>query len=166
MPHPEIIAVYPGTFDPVTYGHLDVAQRCVGLFDRFIMAVASNPAKQTLFDVEERLAMLRAVTAELAGVEVDSFEGLTVAYARGRGATVIIRGLRAVSDFEEELKMASANRKLAPEVNTVLMLPSEQYFYLNSGLVKEIARWGGDVNFFVPPLVEERLRAKFAAGAR
>jgi pantetheine-phosphate adenylyltransferase len=161
----ETVAIYPGTFDPVTYGHLDIAERCVRIFDGLIMAVAANPTKEPLFDVGERLEMLRSVTAELTGVEVDSFEGLTVEYARRRGAQVIVRGLRAVSDFEEEFKMASANRKLADEINTVLMLPSEKYFYLNSSLVKEIARLGGPVGCFVPPGVEARLREKLAERA-
>lgn len=157
---PERVALYPGTFDPVTYGHLDIAERCAHHFDRLIMAVASNPSKQPLFSVEERLALLRAVAGSIPRVEVDAFEGLTVAYARARGAAVIVRGLRAVSDFEEEFKMASANRRLAPEIDTVLMVPSEKYYYLNSGLVKEIARLGGRVSFFVPPPVEEALIAK------
>lgn len=161
----ETIAIYPGTFDPVTYGHLDIAERCVRIFDGLIMAVAANPTKEPLFGVTERVEMLRAVTVELSGVEVDSFEGLTVEYARRRGAQVIVRGLRAVSDFEEEFKMAAANRKLADEINTVLMLPSEKYFYLNSSLVKEIARLGGPVGCFVPEVVETRLREKLAERA-
>lgn len=157
------VAVYPGTFDPVTYGHLDIAERCVRIFDLLVMAVAANPTKEPLFDVDERLEMLRAVVGDLAGVEIDSFGGLTVEYARRKGARVIVRGLRAVSDFEEEFKMAAANRKLADEIDTVLMLPSEKYFYLNSSLVKEIARLGGPVGCFVPPLVEGRLREKLTA---
>ena len=161
----ETVALYPGMFDPVTYGHLDIAERCIRIFDRLIMAVAANPTKEPLFDVGERLEMLRAVTAGLARVEVDGFEGLTVEYARRRGAQVIVRGLRAVSDFEEEFKMASANRKLADEIDTVLMLPSEKYFYLDSSLVREIARLGGPVDCFVPPDVETRLREKLAARA-
>ncbi len=146
----------------MTYGHLDIIERCAHIFARLIVAVASNPSKEPLFDVSERLEMLRAVTADSAGMEVTSFEGLTVAYARRRGARVIVRGLRAVSDFEEEFKMAAANRKLAEEINTVLLLPSEKYFYLNSSLVKEIARLGGPVDYFVPSAVEERLREKLA----
>jgi pantetheine-phosphate adenylyltransferase len=165
MANKSVVALYPGTFDPVTYGHLDIAERCVRIFDRLIMAIAVNSDKQPLFEVEERLEMLREVTGELPGVEVDSFEGLTVEYCRRKGAQVIVRGLRAVSDFEEELKMASANRKLADEVNTVLMLPSEKYFYLNSSLVKEIARLGGPVDCFVPAVVNVRLREKLAARA-
>lgn len=159
----EVVALYPGTFDPVTYGHLDIAERCVAIFDRLVMAIAVNPAKEPLFDVAERLEMLREVAAELPGVEVDSFDTLTVDYARRRGAQVIVRGLRAVSDFEEEFKMASANRKLAEEIHTVLMVPSEKYFYLNSSLVKEIARLGGPVSCFVPSGVEARLREKLAS---
>lgn len=158
-----ITALYPGTFDPVTYGHLDVISRCVAIFSQVIIGVASNPAKTPLFAVEERLEMLREVTARLPGVEIASYDGLTVEYARRRGAAVIVRGLRAVSDFDEELKMASANRKLAAEVATVFLPPAEQYFYLNSGLVKEISRLGGPVSDFVPPTVETRLRAKLAS---
>ena len=135
------------------------------IFDRVIRALAANPTKVPLFDVYERLEMLRAVTGDMAGVEVDRFEGLTVEYARKRGSQVIVRGLRALSDFEEEFKMGAANRKLADEINTVLMLPSEKYFYLNSSLVKEIARLGGPVESFVPPVVEERLREKLASRA-
>ncbi|MGD8717961.1 MAG: pantetheine-phosphate adenylyltransferase [Candidatus Zixiibacteriota bacterium] len=159
-----VIALYPGTFDPVTYGHLDIAERCVRIFDGLIIGIAVNPHKEPLFDVEQRMEMLREVTSHLPDVEIDSFDCLTVDYARRRGASVIVRGLRAVSDFEEEFKMASANRKLADEINTVLMLPSEKYFYLNSSLVKEIGRLGGPVSCFVPPVVEERLREKLAAG--
>jgi pantetheine-phosphate adenylyltransferase len=158
-----IVALYPGTFDPVTYGHLDIAERCVAIFDRLIMAIAANPAKEPLFGVEERLQMLREVTAGLPGVEVDSFDTLTVDFARRRGAQVIVRGLRAVSDFEEEFKMAAANRKLAEEIHTILMVPSEKYFYLDSSLVKEIARLGGAVSCFIPRPVEARLREKLAS---
>jgi len=154
------VALYPGTFDPVTNGHIDIAVRCVRLFDQLIMAVATNPAKEPLFDVAERVEMLRAVTADIPRAEVAGFEGLTVEYARQRGARIIVRGLRAVSDFEEEFKMASANRKLAPEIDTVLMVPSEDYYFLNSSLVKEIARLGGRVTDFVPPLVERKLAEK------
>jgi pantetheine-phosphate adenylyltransferase len=159
----EVVAIYPGTFDPVTYGHLDIAERCVKVFDRLIMAIAVNPAKEPLFDVDERLEMLREVTTELPGVEVEGFDTLTVTFARRRGAQVIVRGLRAVSDFEEEFKMASANRKLADEITTILMVPSEKYFYLNSSLVKEIARLGGPVSCFVPPPVEARLKDKLSS---
>ncbi len=161
----ETVALYPGTFDPVTNGHLDIAERCARLFGRLIMAVATHPAKEPLFDVAERVAMLRDAVRGLRGVEVDSFEGLTVEYARRRGARIIVRGLRAVSDFEEEFKMASANRKLAGEIDTILLVPSDKYYFLNSSLVKEIARLGGPVGCFVPSLVEEKLRAKFEAKA-
>jgi len=157
------IALYPGTFDPVTNGHLDIVERCGRIFDRLITAVATHPAKDPLFDVAERVAMLADAVRAFPAVEVDSYEGLTVDYARRRGAHIIVRGLRAVSDFEEEFKMASANRKLAAEIDTILLVPSDKYYFLNSGLVKEIARLGGPVGCFVPPLVEEKLRAKFAA---
>ncbi len=166
MPPPSetIVALYPGTFDPVTFGHLDIARRCSRLFARTVVAVARNPVKEPLFSVRERLEMLEAVTADVPRMELAGFDGLTVEFARARGAAVIVRGLRAVSDFEEEFKMASANRLLAPEIETVLMVPSQKYYYLNSSLVKEIARLGGAVDAFVPPLVEDRLRAKFREG--
>jgi len=164
-PPQKAVALYPGTFDPVTYGHLDIARRCVRFFDRVIVAVASNTAKEPLFRIGERLEMLAAVTTDIPRLEIASFEGLTVQFARARGASVIVRGLRAVSDFEEEFKMASANRLLAPEIDTVLLVPSQKYYYLNSSLVKEIARWGGDVAAFVPPPVQAALAAKFGEAA-
>jgi len=154
------VAIYAGTFDPVTYGHLDLVQRALRIFRRVILAVAHNPGKEPLFSVAERVDMLRQVTGDLAGVEVDSFDGLLVHYARSRQAKVIIRGLRALSEFEHEFRMALSNRKLDSEVETIFLMPSEIYSYLSSALIKEIVTLGGHVSEFVPALVEEKLRGK------
>lgn len=155
-----VIAVYPGSFDPVTNGHLDLIGRGAQIFDKLIVAVARNPEKDALFAVKERIEMLELVTFDWKNVEVDVFEGLLVDYAREQGARVILRGIRAVSDYEYELQMAMMNRKIEPQIETVFMLPGEAYSYLSSRLVKELARLGGPVKGLVPPLVEERLRAK------
>jgi pantetheine-phosphate adenylyltransferase len=155
-----IIAIYPGSYDPVTNGHLDLIERASKVFDRLIVAVLRNLEKEPLFTLEERLAMLREVTHGWGNVEVDVFDGLLVEYARRRNARVILRGIRAVSDYEYELQMALMNRKLEPELETVFMLPAEAYSYLSSSLVKEIARLGGPIHGLVPAVVEERLRGK------
>ena len=156
------IALYPGSFDPVTNGHLDLIERGEKMFDLVIVAVLKNAEKQPLFTVPERVEMLREVTDRWSGVEVDVFDGLLVDYARKRGAGVILRGIRAVSDYEYELQMALMNRKLAPEIETVFMLPGEKYSYLSSRLVREISQLGGPVKDLVPTAVEERLRARNA----
>jgi pantetheine-phosphate adenylyltransferase len=155
-------AVYPGTFDPVTNGHLDVIKRALAVFDRLIVAVAANPRKTPLFSVEERMSMLRRSTNGWRGVEVDSIDGLVVDYAVRKKAPVVIRGLRAVSDFEYELQMALMNRKLSPRVDTIFLMPSQSHIYLNSGLVKEIAASGGSLAGLVPPAVAKALREKVA----
>ncbi len=155
-----VTAIYPGTFDPVTNGHLDLIARGAMIFDRLIVAVAQNLEKEPLFAVKERVEMLEAVTFELKNVEVEVFDGLLMEYARSRGAGVVLRGIRAVSDYEYELQMAMMNRKIEPEIETVFMLPAEAYSYISSRLVKELARLGGPVKDLVPPLVVERLRAK------
>ena len=152
---------YPGSFDPPTFGHLDLIRRAVKMFDRLVVGVTKNNEKEHLFSVEERIDMLRAITADLPGVEVRSFQGLTADFARELGAVAILRGLRVISDFEYEHSMAVTNRKLNPEVDTVCLMPSEAYLFLSSRVVKEIARLHGSVDQFVPPLVGERLRAKF-----
>ena len=155
-----VIAVYPGSFDPVTNGHLDLIERGAQIFDQLIVAIARNPEKDPLFPVPERVEMLQAVTFELKNVAVDVFEGLLVNYARAQDASVILRGIRAVSDYEYELQMAMMNRKIEPEIETIFMLPAEAYSFLSSRLVKELARLGGPIKGLVPPLVEERLRTK------
>ncbi len=154
------VAIYPGSFDPVTNGHLDLIERGEKMFDLVIVAVLKNTEKQPLFSVHERVEMLREVTKQWTGVEVDVFEGLLVDYARSRGAGVILRGIRAVSDYEYELQMALMNRKLEPRLETVFMLPGLSYSYLSSKLVREIAQLGASLKGLVPPIVEERLRAK------
>jgi len=154
------IAIYPGSFDPVTNGHLDLIERAEQMFDLLIVAVLKNVEKQPLFSVNERVEMLREVTKHWSGVEVDVFEGLLVEYARKRHAGVILRGIRAISDYEYELQMALMNRKLEPRLETVFMIPGEPYSYLSSRLVREIAQLGGPLDGFVPAVVEQRLRAK------
>ncbi len=155
-------AIYPGTFDPLTNGHTDLITRAARLFDRVVVAVAENPAKGTAFTLDERVALAREVLAPLDNVEVQGFTTLLVDFAREVGARVLVRGLRAVSDFEYEFQLASMNRRLAPEVETVFLTPDEQYGFVSSSLVKEICRLGGDVSSFVHPRVavelERRLR--------
>jgi pantetheine-phosphate adenylyltransferase len=155
-----VTAIYPGSFDPVTNGHLDLIARGAMIFDQLVVAVAQNLEKDPLFPVKERVEMLEAVTFEWKNVEVDVFNGLLVDYARSQNAGVIMRGIRAVSDYEYELQMAMMNRKIEPNIETVFMLPGEAYSYVSSRLVKEIARLGGSVKDLVPPLVAERLRGK------
>ena len=156
------IAIYPGSFDPVTNGHLDLIERGEKMFDLVIVAVLRNAEKQPLFTVSERVEMLREVTKLWPAVEVDVFDGLLVDYARKRGAGVILRGIRAISDYEYELQMALMNRKLEPRLETVSMLPGEPYSYLSAKLVREIAQLGGPLDGLVPAVVEERLRAKIS----
>ena len=149
-----VIAVYPGTFDPITNGHLDLIERGSRLFDRVVVAILENPEKHPLLDLRERKDLIRGATAHLPNVEVESFAGLLADYARLRGASVIVRGLRAVSDFEYEFQMALMNRRLRPEMETVFMMPHEAYSYLSSRLVKEVVALGGSVTGLVPPEVE------------
>ena len=156
-----VIAVYPGSFDPVTNGHLDLIERGSKIFHRLIVGVLRNQDKEPMFDLDERLAMLRETTAAWPNVEVDSFHGLLADYARQKEARVILRGIRAVSDYEYELQMALMNRKLEPQVETVFMLPGEAYSFLSSRLVREVARLGGSLRGLVPPAAEERLKKKF-----
>src|ERR1700749_3200541 len=156
------IAIYPGSFDPVTNGHLDLIERGEKIFDQLIVSVLQNAEKTPLFSVKERVEMLREVTKQWNGVEIDVFDGLLVDYARRRGAGVILRGIRAVSDYDYELKMALMNRKIEPRLETVFMLPGQPYSFLSSKLVREIAQLGGPLQGLVPTVVEERLRAKIA----
>lgn len=154
------ITIYPGTFDPLTNGHLDIIERAAEIFSIVIVAVARNSSKRPLFTSHERVTMIRSCVNHLANVEVDSFEGLLVSYAKKKRANVIVRGLRAVSDFEYEFQMALTNRKLGEGLTTVYLMPHEKYTYLSSSLVREIATYGGDVSGFVPELVEEKLKKK------
>jgi pantetheine-phosphate adenylyltransferase len=160
------LAVFPGSFDPLTNGHVDIILRSAHLFERVIVAVLVNADKQPLFSSDERVAIIREVFREYANVEVDSFDGLLVAYAKRRRASAIVRGLRAVSDFEYEFQMALMNRHLEPTLETVFMMPAEQYTYLSSRLIKEVFQLGGEVRGLVPPAVERAMRDKHAAGVR
>jgi pantetheine-phosphate adenylyltransferase len=155
-----VIAVYPGSFDPLTNGHIDIIERGSRLFDRIIIAVLINLEKAPLFTVPERVQIAREVFQDRPNVEVDTFDGLLVEYARSRRASVIVRGLRAVSDFEYEMQMALMNRRLNHEVETVFMMPGEPYTYVSSRLVKEVVALGGSVSGLVPEIVERRLRDK------
>src|SRR5512144_2141427 len=160
------VALFPGSFDPFTNGHLDLARRASMLFDRVVIAVANTSAKTSLFTPEERIEMIEASIRGLKGTSAIYFSGLLVDCARRIGAQAIIRGLRAVSDFEFEFQMALMNRRLAPSVEITFLMPSQEFTYLNSTLVKEVARHGGRVRGLVPPLVERRLRERFRASAR
>ena len=154
------IAIYPGTFDPITNGHADIVRRALKLFDRVVVALADNPRKQPLFSVKERKRMIRETLANDAGVEVDSFSGLLVDYVRRRGARFVIRGLRAVADFEYEFQFAQMNRQLAPEVETIFLMTNEDNFFVSSSLVREVAEMGGDIGRVVPPGVVVALKKK------
>jgi pantetheine-phosphate adenylyltransferase len=154
------IAVYPGSFDPITNGHVDIIGRGLSVFDRVIIAILVNAEKQPLFSTEQRVAIAREAFRRNPRVEVDTFSGLLVDYAERVGATVIVRGLRAISDFEYEFQMALMNRRLGPRIETVFMMPAESYSYVSSRLVKEVFNLGGDVSDLVPPIVLRRLREK------
>ncbi|MEP6670907.1 MAG: pantetheine-phosphate adenylyltransferase [Chthoniobacter sp.] len=154
--------IYPGSFDPITNGHLDVINRAATLFDEVVVSVAFNEQKQGLFSVDERMALLREVSPKLPNIRIAQFEGLLMDFARRQEATAVVRGLRAVSDFEFEFQMALMNRKLEPQIETIFLMPAEKYTYLSSRIVKEIARLGGDVSAFVPVSVAAALREKFA----
>lgn len=160
------VVVYPGSFDPLTNGHLDVIERAARLFDRVVVAVARNEEKRELFNLEERCELVRTAVATLPNVEADAFDGLLVDYVRRRGASAVLRGLRAVSDFEFEFQMALMNRKLDPGVETLFMTPRDIYTFLSSRLVKEIARLGGDVTAFVPGNIQTALRDRLAIQAQ
>ncbi|MDH4065014.1 MAG: pantetheine-phosphate adenylyltransferase [Acidobacteriota bacterium] len=153
-------AVCPGSFDPLTMGHVDIIERAARLYDRVVVAVAINQEKTPLFSVDERVAIVQQVFADRLHVEVDTFEGLLVEYVRRKHAAVIVRGLRAVSDFEYEFQMALMNRHLAPEIETTFMMPAEQYTYISSRLTKEVFALGGRIGGLVPPIVEQRLLAR------
>jgi pantetheine-phosphate adenylyltransferase len=159
-----LTALCPGTFDPVTNGHLDIIERAAGRFDALVVGVLDNPAKRPLFGVEERVSLLKEVTQHLANVEVDGFSGLLVEYAARKGADVVVKGLRAVTDFEYEIQMAQMNHSLAG-VETLFMTTAPQWSFLSSSLVKEVAGLGGDVSPLVPAVVAERLRERLGGGA-
>lgn len=156
----QVTAVYPGTFDPFTNGHIDLVQRALRIFPRLVVAAARNPHKSPLFAVEERLAIIQEAIGGLGGVEIDTFDDLTVDYVRKKGAQVILRGVRAVSDFEAEFAMALMNRKLSGDVETVFLMPNQAYTYLSSRLVKEVALLGGNVDDLVPPLAWKLLKER------
>lgn len=153
--------VYPGTFDPITNGHSDLIERASRLFDHVVVAIAQDTHKAPLFSIGQRVALARLVVEGLANVEVTPFSGLLVSFARELGIDVIMRGLRAVSDFEFEFQLAGMNRRMAPEIETLFLTPAEQYAYISSSLVRDIARLGGDVSPFVPPAVQAALRERF-----
>lgn len=155
-----ITAIYPGTFDPITNGHKDLIQRAAMLFDKLIVAVAHNPKKTPAFTLDERVALAESVLTDLPNVSIIGFDSLLVHFARQQQANVIVRGLRAVSDFEYEFQLAGMNRKLAPEIETVFLTPAEQYSHLSSSLVREIAALGGEVSAFVDPQIEAALHAR------
>ena len=158
-------AIYPGSFDPVTYGHLDIIERASQVMDHLIVGVLNNSAKSPLFSVEERVKMLREVTAHLPNVEVQSFGGLLVDFAVQSNANVIVRGLRAITDFEYELQMSQTNRKIAPNVDTIFFTTNLKYAYLSSSIVKEVAMYGGNIDEFVPPVIAGYIRQKFDRGS-
>lgn len=157
----KITAIYPGTFDPVTNGHLDIIERASKLFDSVIITIAVNSSKKPLFTKDERMDMIKNVTKKFKNVSVDVFDGLLVSYAKKKKAAVIIRGLRAISDFDYEFQIALTNRKLEPEVNTIFLMPSEKYSFLNSSLVRELASFKADVKQFVPDYVFKKLKEKY-----
>lgn len=157
-------AIYPGSFDPITLGHLDIIIRASEIFEQVTIAVLNNKGKTSLFSVEERVKIIEEVTSDLANVSVDSYDGLLVEYAKQTGAHVVIRGLRAITDFEYELQMAQTNRKLCDEVDTIFLTTNLDYAYLSSSTVKEVASYGGDISKFVPPIVAEKTYQKFQKG--
>lgn len=156
-------ALYPGTFDPVTLGHIDIIRRAVKLFDKLVVAVADNPEKEFLFSVKERVELIEQSIGDIEKATVTSFSDLTAKFARSIGAAAIVRGIRAVSDFEFEFQMASMNRKIEPDVETVYLMPTDKFSYISSSLVKDIARRGGEVSCFVPPAVLEALKKRFSS---
>jgi pantetheine-phosphate adenylyltransferase len=168
LPHkpPSVIAIYPGSFDPITNGHLDLIQRGSRMFDKLIVSILRNDSKQPLFSVEERSEMLREVVHVYPNVEVDSFGGLLVDHAAQKGATVLLRGIRAISDYEYELQMALMNRRLQPGIETVFMMANETYSFISSRLVKEVFGLGGEITGLVPPTVEARLGRRMANSKR
>lgn len=156
-----MIAIYPGSFDPITYGHLDIITRCSKKFNKVIVAVLNNQSKKVVFSIEDRVAMIKELTSEYPNVQVDNFDGLLIDYAKKKEADVIIRGLRAVSDYEYEMQMSLYNKQLFPEIETMFLVSDTKYSYLSSSIVKEIASYHGDISNFVPPLVEVKINSKY-----
>lgn len=161
---PEKTVIYPGTFDPVTFGHLDIIERARQLFEKVIIAVATKPGKQPLFSLEERKNMLKECVSKMPNVSVESLSGLLVDFAKENKTNILIRGLREISDFESEFQQATINRKLAPNIETVFVMTSAKFFYLNSSMVKEIASMNGNLECFVPKNIETALKKKFSGG--
>jgi pantetheine-phosphate adenylyltransferase len=159
----QLVAIYPGSFDPLTNGHLDLVSRGARLFETLIIAILRNTGKQPLFPLEERIQMIRETTSHLENVEVDSFQGLLIDYASRRGANAILRGIRAISDYETELQMALLNRRMRPETETIFLMAGQEFSFISSHMIKEIITLGGDVSTFVPEPVAARLRKKFPA---
>jgi len=153
-------AIYPGSFDPVTYGHIDLIKRAQEIFQEVVVAVAHNPHKNPLFDIKERVEMLKKATSGMQGITVEDFDGLVIDYAHKKKSKVLIRGLRMISDFEYEFQMALTNRKLSSDIETIFLMPQESFSYLSSKLLKEAASLGADLSFFVPDFVEKALKAK------
>lgn len=156
------IAVYPGSFDPVTYGHIDVIERALSIFDKVIVALGDNPAKESLFTVPERLEMLKESLKKHKNIEIDIFSGLLIDFVKKKKSNIIVRGLRAVSDFDYEFQRALLNRRITSDIETVFIMTRGKYCYLNSGIVKELAQFKGDVSAFVPKIVEKKLKEKFS----
>jgi pantetheine-phosphate adenylyltransferase len=156
----ERIAIYPGTFDPITWGHVDIIERAIKLFDRVIVTIAINTKKETLFSIDERMEMIKESTRNLKNIHIDSFDGLLVDFAVRKNAVAIIRGLRAISDFEFEFQMALMNKNLNKDITTVFLMPNEKYTYLNSSIVKEVAEFGGEIDNLVPSFVSLKLKQK------
>ncbi len=158
-------AIYPGSFDPVTYGHLDVIKRATRIFDEIIVAVANNTQKKSLFSIEERIKMLKEASKDIQGIRIESFDGLVIEFARKNKINVLIRGLRMISDFEFELQMALTNRRLAERIETIFLMPSEGYSFLSSALLKEAASLGADISSFVPDFVAKKLKERLSKKA-
>lgn len=156
------IAICSGSFDPITLGHLDIIKRGSKIFDQVLVVVLNNPAKKSLFTVEERIELIQSVTNDIPNVSVDSHDGLLVDYAKSKNANVILRGLRAVSDFEYEMQISSVNKTLCSDIETFFMMTKNNYSFLSSSVVKEVAKFGGDISKFVPPVVEEAVKLKFS----
>lgn len=156
----EKIAIYPGVFDPITYGHIDVIKRSIRLCNKLIVGIAKGWAKEPLFNLQERIQLVKESLKGVKNLEVEGFEGLLINFARRKHANLIVRGIRAISDFDYEFQMALTNRKIAPDIETIFLLPAEEYSYVSSSLVKEVAAYGGDISKFVPPPVEKALKEK------